>query len=306
MSPISQLGLIVLMSAMAIAGPALAAALLLWRRRRARAARRSPLTKDLLRGPGHGVRVELDRLRDQVDESALLLVTMPLAVYAVHITQSYVFAVPESSTRTLAAFAIGLGSIAWTVIRLMRVSIKMDRMRIGLDAELSVGQELDQLMRDGAVVYHDVPGTSFNIDHVVIARSGVFAVETKGRAKPIRGKGSGDATVEFDGSALHFPLWSETKPLSQAQQQARWLAQWLSSATGAPIPVEPVLAIPGWFIERKARSEVLIYNGKNPGFLLQRHGADLSEEMIKRIAHQIDQQCRTVRPSYTRDQAAPQ
>jgi hypothetical protein len=176
----------------------------------------------------------------------------------------------------------------------------MDRMRVGLDAEMAVGQELDQLMREGAVVYHDVPGEAFNIDHVVIATSGVFAVETKGRAKPIRGKGSRDATVEFDGHALRVPTWSETKPLAQAQRQAKWLAQWLSSATGAPTPVTSVLAIPGWFIERKARSEVLIYNGKGPGFLLQRHGAELSEEMIKRISHQIDQRCRTVKPSYTR------
>jgi hypothetical protein len=185
MNAISNLGLVLLVAAMAITGPVVAGAMLLWRRRQARAHRRSPLTTDLLRGPGYGVRLQLDQLGNQVDEHALVLVTIPLAVYAVHLTQSYLFAVPESATRTLTGVAVGLGFIIWTSIKLLRLSVKMDRMRVGLDAEMAVGQELDQLMRDGAVVYHDVPGENFNIDHVVIAKSGLFAIETKGRPKPI-------------------------------------------------------------------------------------------------------------------------
>lgn len=108
--------------------------------------------------------MQLDQLRDRVDEHALVLVTIPLVVYAVHLTQSYVLAVPEGALRTLTGFVIGLGSIIWTSTKLLRLSVKMDRMRVGLDAEMAVGQELDQLMRDGAVVYHDVPGEAFNID----------------------------------------------------------------------------------------------------------------------------------------------
>jgi hypothetical protein len=42
-----------------------------------------------------------------------------------------------------------------------------DNLRAGYDAELAVGQELDKLMREGAWVFHDVPGENFNIDHVV-------------------------------------------------------------------------------------------------------------------------------------------
>jgi hypothetical protein len=176
----------------------------------------------------------------------------------------------------------------------------MDRMRVGLDAEIAVGQELDQLMRDGAIVFHDVPAEHFNIDHVVICPAGVYAVETKGRAKPIRGRGKEDATVEFDGSALRFPTWIETGPLAQAQKQAKWFEQWVCSAIGAPAAVTAVLAIPGWYIERKARGSILIYNGKSPSFLLRRTGAPLSAEMMQRIAHQIDQRCRTVKPTYSK------
>jgi len=54
----------------------------------------------------------------------------------------------------------------------------------GYDAELSVGQELNQLMRQGAVVFHDLPADGFNIDHVLISALGVFAIETKEYTKP--------------------------------------------------------------------------------------------------------------------------
>ena len=250
--------------------------------------------------PGHGIRVHLDAVRDEVDVYLLVLVTAPLGIYAVHLTQSYFFGTPESVVRTVVAIAGSLGVIGWMSIRLVSLSRRMDQLRIGLDAEMAVGQELDQLMRAGAVVFHDVPADGWNIDHVLVCEAGVYAVESKGRAKPIRGRGSADATVVFDGTALRFPTWVEIKPLAQAERQAAWLGKWLTSAIGAPVSATPVLAIPGWWIKSKGRSVVLLMNGKNPDFLLRRQGQRLSKELIQRIAHQVQQRCRTVKPAYPR------
>ena len=50
----------------------------------------------------------------------------------------------------------------------------------------------------------------------MISSEGVFAVETKGFTKPKRGMGKADATVEFDGRSLKFPLWTTQGPLQQA------------------------------------------------------------------------------------------
>ena len=226
-----------LISALALSGLFIAAGLLAWRKARARARKRSPLTSDLLRPPGHSLRAQIDALRDRVDEALLMLVSGPLAVYSVHLTQSHFLFVPESTLRTAASVIAGVVAIGWSTVHLLRLSKRLDHMRIGLDAEMFVGQELDQLMLSGAVVFHDVPADNFNIDHLVVSRSGVFAVETKGRAKPIRGKGTKDASVVFDGAALHFPGWSEVEPILQAERQARWAARWLSSAVGAQVDV---------------------------------------------------------------------
>ncbi len=55
---------------------------------------------------------------------------------------------------------------------------------LGPDCEMAVGQELNNPMCAGYRVYNDVPAEGLNIDHVVVGRNGVFAVETKGRSKP--------------------------------------------------------------------------------------------------------------------------
>ena len=170
-----------------------------------------------------------------------------------------------------------------------------NHLRLGYDCELAVGLELNNRMRDGFHVFHDFPADGFNIDHVLIGSTGVFAVETKGRAKS-RVVENENWKMEFNGKNLIFPGWAETEPITQAKTQALWLSLWLSKVTGASCRVEPVLAIPGWWIERTAPSDVKVFNGKDSSFLAKGK-AVLSTTQIQVIAHQVEQKCRTVTPS---------
>ncbi len=140
----------------------------------------------------------------------------------------------------------------------------------------------------------------FNIDHVVIAPQGVFAVETKGYAKPNRDGGTADATVVFDGKALVFPQWSGSKPLEQADRQAKWLATWLTSATGERVHVAPVVALPGWYVDRKGRGDVLVFSGRElrKHLLRARTAQPIAAEQVQRIVHQVEQRCRNVEPGF--------
>jgi hypothetical protein len=115
------------------------------------------------------------------------------------------------------------GVVVFQIRKLLRTAAEMDKLRLGRDAELAFGQERDQLVREGAAVFHGMPADRFNIDHAVIAPQGVFAVETKGYSKPIRGGGKADATVVFDGKSLTLPDSSGRWAIELSERQARWL-----------------------------------------------------------------------------------
>jgi hypothetical protein len=137
---VSKVVLLVLVAALVLSGPAIAGSLLLWRKTRERARKRSPLTADLLRPPGYSLRVQMDALRDKVDEDLIALVAIPLVLYSVHLTQLHFFSAPESTFRTATIVVAGVVGMGWMTWRLLRLAKRLDHMRIGIDAEMFVGQ----------------------------------------------------------------------------------------------------------------------------------------------------------------------
>lgn len=286
-------------------GPGVAIGSLVLRKRRARARRRSPIGIDLLRGPGHTLREQLDDATNDMMADCFVLMVMPLLLLAVSLAQGHVRGVPEMMRLAPLYALLTLGFVVVMVRKLWKAGERLDNLKAGYDAELAVGQELDRLMRQGAAVFHDIPADNFNIDHVVVSSAGVFAVETKGYTKPKQGRGRPDATVVFDGNSLKFPMWTTREPLEQAERQAAWLTTWVSSAVGTRILVLPVLALPGWFVERTGRCAVRVFNGKELAGLLASHGTQaLSAQEVQQVVHQIDQRCRTVSPRYNEEKKA--
>jgi hypothetical protein len=104
--------------------------------------------------------------------------------------------------------------------------------------------------------------------------------------------------VQFTGDALTFPDWKDSETIGQAKRQAKWLSQWLSSAVGEYVGVRPVVALPGWFVERSARGDVTVISGREALSLLKGwQTSSFSDEQMKRIAHQLEQRCRDVEPT---------
>jgi hypothetical protein len=260
-----------------------------------RADRRHPLTGDLLRGPGHKLSRELEDARGDLVAYLVAIAPVPLFLLAA-------WALDDRSRGRHSAFpviyltAIGI-LVIFFVYRAFSLVRKIRRLSLGHEAETAVGQELNQLLSYGFRVFHDIDGdAAFNVDHVLVGPTGVFAVETKGRAKPLR-DGKAEYRVEQHEDRLIFPGWTETKPLQQAQRNAEWLAKWLSSSTGETVQVQPVLALPGWFIERKDWCPVLVISPTNCQAAFSKwRASSLSAGSIQRIAHQLDARCRDVVP----------
>lgn len=183
---ILQAGAVALILAATFIGPSIAIAFLLRRKRGRRALRRSPLTKNLLRSPGQSVREQLDEATSDLGFDVMGLALFPVLVIALYLAQEQALGVRTATLSWLLPIYGGAIAvfIAYQVRKLIRAGHRIDDLRAGYDAELAVGQELDQLMRQEARVFHDLPADKFNIDHVVICPSGLFAVETKGFTKP--------------------------------------------------------------------------------------------------------------------------
>lgn len=271
---------------------------LIWLRERRRRGRRSPLTSKLLRGPGSSLTTEIEKAWDDIGAHAAAMLMFPMAVFAIHMSLSYIGSQPETASRIILSLMVGVLGVAYLGRKIFRLGNLRYQLQCGFEAETAVAQELDQLMRQGAIVFHDFPAEEFNIDHVVITRGGVFAVETKSRLKPDRGGGAEDAKVVLDEGGLLFPGWKDATMLDQARRQATWLSRWLTSAVGTKVEAKPVLALPGWFVDRRSKSDVRVISGREAKSLLSGwRGELLSEEMMARIAHQVEQRCRDVEPT---------
>jgi hypothetical protein len=123
-----------------------------------------------------------------------------------------------------------------------------DKTRDGLLAERVTGIQLNRLVAQGCFVLHDLPSDVGNIDHVVVAPQGVFAIETKSFRKP---KGEGENhRVRYDGKALHFPDFINVDAVAQAERSAQWVQRYLREKEAPSAPVMAALALPGWYVER--------------------------------------------------------
>ncbi|MDP2784805.1 MAG: nuclease-related domain-containing protein [Sulfurimicrobium sp.] len=252
---------------------------------------RSPLTKKLLRSPGESIRNKLESIHDDLIMTVSMITIIPISMYSI-------WAFNQTKQSAFIAISIGLISIIYLTKSLLKKKNEQQRLTVGLEAEMATGQELNQLMMDGYHVFHDLQlqDNSFNIDHVIVGPGGVYAVETKGRSKPINAKGKAEWEIECKGDTLIFPGWEETKPIEQARFQARELQKWICAAIAEPIVVQPALRIHGWNVKGRFPKDVKILYG-NPRNFFARGQKTLEQETIKRIAFQLEQKCRDVEPT---------
>lgn len=276
------------------------AATMIWKKRSSVFRKNNPLNRDLLRGPGETLRNEIEELDTDVGAHLAAISVIPLLLYSILVSGQLISGEASISPWVIGMYAIAAVAItAFLLSRILNSQKRRRNLTLGLEAEVAVGQALNELVRDGAWIFHDFPADGFNIDHIVVSAKGIMAIETKGRNKPTDGKGKSTGwNVSYDGTALTFPGWIETDPLEQSIRQAKWLQEWISSAVGETVPAKPVLALPGWYINRENSSKgIFVINGKNPQVLVQ-YGQDvLPPTMIKRIVHQLDQRCRNVKPT---------
>lgn len=274
----------------------------LWRRRQSQKTRQNPLTRTLLRSPGHSLRKNIDELDIEVDSILIAWMLLPAIICLAHLSDSYFRGTPESVGRVVAGLVATIGLSLLIGRTLFKKLDRLRQFKLGLEGELATGQELDQLMLEGCRVFHDIPFPYGNIDHVVVSRSGVFTVNTKMRGKPKEGEGKAEIVVDYENDEIRFPDFNWRIPSKQLEAESRWLSQHLSAAMGENIQAEPILALPGWFVSKRiGRGNIFVINPVKPKRFFVQSRQAFSDTRVSQLAHHLEQLCRDVQPSFRED-----
>jgi hypothetical protein len=287
--------------------------LLLWLRHRSRQDRAPfPENTRLLRGPGHSLQLRLLELDEKIENSICLGLIIPVVALGAG------FALASWIKGWTALIAILVGALAFAVLivlharQIIRWIDRRRDTRLGLFGERIVAEHLEPLKTTGHRVFHDVPAGDppvgsttppFNLDHVVVGPSGVFAIETKTRRKGRARVGFMAHEIIYDGRALAYPWGEDQHGLDQARRQTEWLTKHLKQQLGRPVPVQALLVFPGWMIIRKGRGAVNVLNPKELPAAIERSNTSghtgfvvpaLDTSTIDLIARQLEARCRDV------------
>jgi hypothetical protein len=245
------------------------------------------------RVPGQALLEGIDRIDHDIgDFTAGSLAFLALFVGVV-IADVY-FAEPEARALSAAGSgAIGIAFYTLSLTRLTRLIRERRHMRLSYDGRVAVVGALSVLAAEGYRVYHDVPAEGFTIDHVVVGKKGVFALETMTQPKPARAGGVEPATLAYNGHVLFFPHVTDDHTVARAEKRAEWLSAWLGRATGEEVAVRAVVAAPGWFIKRTTPAGIPVVNPKQiPSLFEHIKPRPLTEAQIEGIADRLEQATR--------------
>lgn len=273
----------------------------LWRKKNRKTRAPFPDNAKLLRGPGETLGRKLAALDEQIVWELLVAFCVPLVVGG---ALAWIATQLSGIAQTTALITAFVGLLASLIVLIRHLVLGMERWRntwLGYYGERVVAEALEPLKSGGFRIFHDVPAgdtkAPFNIDHVIVGTSGVFAVETKTRRKGRARAGFAEHQIIYDGQVLAYPWGEDRHGLDQAQRQACWLQSWLEELLGQPIFVQPILTFPGWMVITRAPGDVAVLSPKQiPAAvaLPASSAAVLDARQLDLIVRQLDARCRDV------------
>lgn len=250
---------------------------------------KSPLKDKPLRNPGESLRDDIQEFIYDKILSYFFYIAASLVLAGMEWSRYFFSIQPNPWLYTLVSICI----TAFSILKVLPAIKQLRNMRQGLHGEMAVGQYLERCREQGAKVFHDIPGDNFNIDHVVIANSGVYVVETKSYSKP----DSGEPTMYFDGKQVTLRERGSFKdPVIQAKAGATWIKNLLKESTGKDLTVRGVLTFPGWFVQPTAESkasDLWVLNPKAIPSFIENSRPKLSDDEVNMLAFHLSRYVRT-------------
>ena len=177
--------------------------------------RRSPLKAPPLRNPGQSLDKEIRRL---LVEDFTYYIYMA-GVFVVIVLTEGIRWLNNSPPAPILYTLVAAPVIIYAGRKAFLAKRKIRNLELGREGEKAVGQYLDKLREEGYQVFHDIVADGFNLDHVLIGPSGVFAIETKTISKP----SNREAVVQYDGEKVTVAGFEPDRdPVQQVKASASW------------------------------------------------------------------------------------
>ena len=246
----------------------------------------NPLKGKPLRQAGQSIQEQINKI---IDDDLMEFVYFTAALFAL---MAYEWAryFKESPPHPILSTVIFLTVLGITLYKFIKNKRILAALKQGRDGEKVVGEYLERLRQDGCIVYHDIVGDKFNLDHVVLSTKGIFIIETKTYSKP---KGP-EAKVHFDGTHLNIDsIGNKDDVLIQVEAESIWLKEILKESTGKNFSIKPVVLFPGWFIESENKFNTWVLNPKAFPAFIQNQQESISSEDMKLDAYHMSRYIRS-------------
>lgn len=257
-----------------------------------------PQQEKILRPPGYSLQLKLDDLWFSIPQtlaiSSFMLLTATFAVIC-GIAFFRANSAPGYVIIFAALFTVSIIPALALLGRAFHQTTEARNARLGLRGEQAVAEVLHELADSGYRAFHDFEtDANGNIDHVIVGTSGVFLIETKARCRRPSKRGQPKHVVVYDGRALIFPSGTDTKAVAQTERNTNWLADYLAKKTCEPVPVEPIIVVPGWYTESKGSFPVKLMNTNYLKTFLRKQSSKIDPAQVRRIIAALDEKCRTL------------
>lgn len=166
-----------------------------------------------------------------------------------------------------------LGAAAMLAAYRLAVTVRnRHRIKLVRDANIAIGHQLQRIAVGLGRAYHDVETSAGVIDHVIIAHSGVYAINVFARRRARNG------TVDLDGNELVYRPSGRKQSVVPVKARHASLEREFRRLLDHRVRVRSVLAVPGWEIGGQAGDEHLLVNERSLSML--RGWKDRSEYLM--------------------------
>ena len=218
-------------------------------------------SESIMREAAQRFREEFERLNSSQStylSAAVVFVMLFVAAYVLQAKQLFI-GYPAWQLYLLLA-ALGAGGML-AIFRMGKTAVSRHQVKLRRDANIAIGHQLQKLSIGVGRTYHDVRTDSGIIDHIIVGKSGAYAVSVV--AVP-SGK-SGEVSLLHN--ELHFGETGKTHSIVPTNANVASLEREFRRLVDHRVRVRSVIAVPGWTIDAQTSDEHLLVNEKNLAML---------------------------------------